>query len=263
MMFLARPSVLVRSWVTPWTCARPLATRLPPKRDPERPLRPATSWILFLQEFRAQNGGLKGTEVMSAASQKWQSMAADMKAKYEEPAKEARSKYAEAMKSYVESSKKDAWKRDPERPTRPLSPYMRFMQEYRKLATGSMVEVTQAGAAEWRAKSDAEKQHWASNYEAEKAEYAEAMKKYKESGKEAAYKEKVGILAQEEKLKAKKEKEAKKAKKAKVSEKAKAKAAPKVPAKIAKAETEVKKAKEALKQAKAAAKAKAKAKGKA
>ncbi|CAJ1417368.1 unnamed protein product [Effrenium voratum] len=54
-------------------------------------------------------------------------------------------------------------------------------QEYRKLATGSMVEVTQAGAAEWRAKSDAEKQRWASNYEAEKAEYAEAMKKYKES----------------------------------------------------------------------------------
>ncbi|CAJ1461368.1 unnamed protein product, partial [Effrenium voratum] len=185
--------------------------RIAPQRDPERPLRPATSWILFLQDFRAQTTALKGKEVMSAASQKWKAMAADSKAKYEEPAKEARSKYAQAMKSYVESGKKDAWKRDPERPTRPLLPYMRFMQEYRKTATGSMLEVTKSGASEWRAMSDAEKRRWAGSYDTEKAEYAEAMRKYKESGKEAAYKEKVGILAQQEKLKAKKKIEADKA----------------------------------------------------
>jgi len=260
----------------PTLVSRTFASLPKPQRDPERPLKPATSWLLFLQDFRASKSTeMKAKEVLTAASKKWKEMPGIDKEKYEAPAKEAKDKYQEAMKAYVDSGKKDAWSRDPLKPKKPLTPWLRFLQDYRQTASGSATEVLKSGSAKWKSLSPLEKTSFEEGYAEAKEKFANDLKAYKESGKEAAWEDKVGITKQKQKLKAKKsaqtakakekkmkEKEKEKAKKAKESEKAKkakekdaakakkAKEAEKAKAKKAKAE-KVKKAKEAEKAKKA------------
>ncbi|CAL1159112.1 unnamed protein product, partial [Cladocopium goreaui] len=221
-----------------------------PQRDPERPLKPATPWLLFLQDFRADattRNTLKAKEVMTAAAKKWREMPSPDKEKYEAPAKVAKEKYDEAMKAYVDSGKKDAWKRDPERPKRPLTPWMNFIQEHRQSASGSVTEVVKSGAAKWKNLSDIEKKGYEVGYAEAKEKYAQAMKAYKDSGKAAAWEEKVGIA----KVKAKKTSKDLKAKEKKMKAKEQAKLKKekdKGKAAKAKAVAKAKKAKEAEKE---------------
>ncbi|CAK9019551.1 unnamed protein product [Durusdinium trenchii] len=264
--------------------ARPLAALAKP-RDPEKPLRPASPWILFLQDFRAdQSTKLKAKEVLSEASKKWRGMQAGEKAKYEEPAQALKAKYSEAMKSYKESGKQDAWKRDPERPKKPLTPFFKFMEEQRAAAGNpkEVVEITKSAGLKWKSLSESEKSRYAAGWAEAKEKYAAELQAYKDSGKEAKWEKRVGITALKEKMqvriaskartqkakdankaKLQKAKAVEKAKKAKETEKAKkAKEAEKAKAKKAKEAEKVKKAKAAEKAKKAAVRSKAKAKAK-
>ncbi|CAK9071078.1 unnamed protein product [Durusdinium trenchii] len=249
-------------------------------------MRPASPWILFLQDFRAdQSTKLKAKEVLSEASKKWRGMQAGEKAKYEEPAQALKAKYSEAMKSYKESGKQDAWKRDPERPKKPLTPFFKFMEEQRAAAGNpkEVVEITKSAGLKWKSLSESEKSRYAAGWAEAKEKYAAELQAYKDSGKEAKWEKRVGITALKEKMqvriaskartqkakdankaklqkakaveKAKKAKETEKAKKAKETEKANPSTEQ---AKKAKGSTQVKKANAAVKKAKEAQKAKAK-----
>ncbi|CAK9051440.1 unnamed protein product [Durusdinium trenchii] len=237
-------------------------------------MRPASPWILFLQDFRAdQSTKLKAKEVLSEASKKWRGMQAGEKAKYEEPAQALKAKYSEAMKSYKESGKQDAWKRDPERPKKPLTPFFKFMEEQRAAAGNpkEVVEITKSAGLKWKSLSESEKSRYAAGWAEAKEKYAAELQAYKDSGKEAKWEKRVGITALKEKMqvriaskartqkakdankaKLQKAKAVEKAKKAKETEKAKkAKEAEKAKAKKAKEANKAKKAKEAEKAKKA------------
>lgn len=186
----------------------PKTTR--PKRaaDPDRPKRPTSAWILFLSHFRkkesekAESIRRKGVDVMRGAAAEWSVMTPEMKRPFEEPAQKAKQAYDVQYKEYVDSGKKDAWKRDPERPKKPLTGYMRFLQTFRtNNPTLKLTEAAKAGANAWKALSDPQKAPYMKAYTTDKAEFDKLMAAYKASGKEEAWKKKVGLVEAPKKAK--------------------------------------------------------------
>lgn len=240
---------------------RDVASSAKPARDPDRPKRPTSGWMYFLQQYRGErkNAGetLKATEVMKAASTAWKEMPAPQRRPFEELAEADKRVYTKAMAEYVESGKKEAWKRDPDKPKRPMTSYMQFLKEFRAShAELKLTETSKLGGKAWKELTPQQREPYERQYEVRKQAYDEEMKKYTASGKEQVWKEKVGIAAQEKKLaeKAEKEKEKKqkeKEKKMKTKEKEKEKKQKeKEKAKRMKEKENEKKAKEKAKQKK-------------
>jgi len=222
------------------TAAKPAAVGRATKpkilRDPERPKKPTTPWMSYLMHFRVQNASkatpLPNKEVMKAASTEWKALGPFDRHRWEEPYEVAKREYDARFKEYVDSGKKDAWKRDPEKPKKPLSGYMRFAQEkrpqYRHL---KVTEQAKELASLWKGLPAEKKAPYEKAYAAEKEIFDVDMKKYKESGKEEAFKKKTGLdksekvklklkeAAEKDKLKRAKAKAAEAAKKAKENEK--------------------------------------------
>lgn len=210
-------------------------------KDPECPKRPTSSWVRFLADFRASvdKETVKPKDVMTLGAAKWKAMAVNEKKPYEEQAAAEKKAYEEAATVYIESGKKAAWNRDPAKPKLPLSGYMRFAAKFRAKHTDlKMTEQAVKSAEAWKILAAADREPYEAAYKAEKTAYDEAIKTYNASGQEQAWKEKVGITANETKTAEKKkstkdkEKAAKElakqketAKKEKEKEKAKAKAA--------------------------------------
>jgi len=194
----------------------------PAIRDPDRPVKPVTAWILFLQDFRQGQVGMAAKEVMPAASQRWKQLSQTDRSKYEGPYEEAKKAFEQSMKEYRDSGKKEAWERDPARPKAPATPYLRFAQEFRQSAPSlKMTEATKLAAEKWKDMDAPAKLRFEQDYAAEKERYAKKLQEYKDSGKEDEWKMKVGITAKEEKENAKKQKEQEKKEKQKLAEKAK------------------------------------------
>jgi len=167
-------------------------------RDPERPKRPTTPWLSYLAYFRAQNASkatpLPNKEVMTAASTEWKALGPADRRRWEEPYEVAKREYDARFKEYVDSGKKDAWKRDPEKPKKPLTGFMRFAQEKRpQYGHLKMTEQTKELAALWKGLAAEKKAPYDNAYAAEKRIFDVDMKKYKESGKEEAFKKKTGL----------------------------------------------------------------------
>merc|ERR1712154_480294 len=113
-------------------------------RDPERPKRPLTPWLVYLGEFRAAKSvELKSADVMKRASIEWKGMTDAQKGPYVSRCEGAKAQYEKEFKAYRESGKLDAWKRDPEKPKRPLTPFLRFTQEYRANNSSSGKKITE------------------------------------------------------------------------------------------------------------------------
>eukprot|EP00928_Gymnodinium_smaydae_P046675 TRINITY_DN31100_c0_g1_i1.p1 TRINITY_DN31100_c0_g1~~TRINITY_DN31100_c0_g1_i1.p1 ORF type:complete len:410 (-),score=138.85 TRINITY_DN31100_c0_g1_i1:357-1586(-) len=227
-------------------------------RDPERPKRPPSPWIEFLQEYRAANKS-QGTsvEVMKSAASQWKGMSPAERRRWEEPYEAKKRAYDAEFKAYVESGKKDAWKRDPEKPKRPLTAFLRFGGEVRpQYQHLKVTEQSKEIASAWKNLPAEKKAVYEKAYAAEKAEFDKLYAAYKESGKEAAWKNKVGIKDPKEKA-AEKMKEKKAAAAAKAKAKAETLKAAKVKAAKAKAD-KLKAAKVKAAKVKAAKLAKAK-----
>lgn len=177
-------------------------------RDPARPKVPPTAYFQFLADFRQnQSTGVKGSETAKQAAVAWRSLVMDRKRPYEESYAKQKEVYDVAFSEYRNSGKLANWKRDPRKPKRPLTGFMRFAQEYRQSAspTMKMTEVTKAAGAEWKTISASQKGQYEQAYKQEKATYDQALKKYKESGMEAEFKKRTGLTAAEEKLASKRE----------------------------------------------------------
>jgi hypothetical protein len=190
---------------------RNFATALKPVfRDPEKPTKPPTPWLMFLKDFRQQQQGLlQGApkEVMVAASARWKALPETDKRMYEVPYETQKQAYEQQMKVYVDSGKKNAWERDPDRPKAPLTPFIRFSQEFRRSAPDlKMTEASKLAAESWKELDVGKKSSYEKAYAADKEKHATELKAYQESGKEQVWKLKVGIVEKEEKLKAAKAK---------------------------------------------------------
>merc|ERR1711974_498716 len=114
--------------------------------------------------------------------------------------------------------------RDPEMPKKPPSGWMLFLQEFRqKNPTVKLTEQTKLGGEAWKKMTTQQKAPYEQRAAPAMKTYKAAMAKYKESGKQAAWKAKVGMTKKQAKAKeaAKKQKEAEQQKKAKEVEKQK------------------------------------------
>jgi len=172
--------------------------------DPEKPKQPMTPWIGFLNDYRSQNKSenRKPTETMKLASAKWKVMSSAEREPWDKPYEAAKAKYQVEVKEYVDSGKRDAWKRDPEKPKRPMSGYLRYAQTLRAQNSHlSICEQSKAAGAKWKSLSEAERQEHNMVYKKEKEVFDVEMKKYKESGKEDKWKEKVGLAGKDTKTK--------------------------------------------------------------
>lgn len=150
---------------------------------------------------------MKPKEVMVVASTEWKVIPADRKQKYDHVYKQEKAVYEERFKEYVTSGKKDAWKSDPERPKRPLTAYFLFLQEYRAQNSNlSIIESTKAAGTAWKELPKEKRTPYEKDYAAAKVKYQKDLETYKASGKEAAWKSKVGIADVEAKLVAAKQK---------------------------------------------------------
>merc|ERR1712060_31653 len=121
-----------------------------------------------------------------------------------------------------DSGKKDAWKRDPDRPKRPLTGFMRYAQEQRPKFSHifKVTQQTKEISAAWKALSADAKAPYEQAYKTEKEKYDAQLKAYQASGKEDQWLKKVGIADE----RAKKQAAEEKAKAKEAEKKAKAKA---------------------------------------
>jgi NADH dehydrogenase/NADH:ubiquinone oxidoreductase subunit G len=184
---------------------------------------------------------MKATEVAKKAAQDWKQLTLSQRAPYEEPYAQDMKVYSEKFKDYVESGKQDAWKRDPEKPKRPLPGFLRFAQEFRqKRPDLKITSQVKEAAAEWKAMPEEMRKPYEVKYSEEKQIWDRSMQEYKASGKEQAWKERVGLAGVEAKSAAKKEAAAEKkaaaAKKKKEAAQKKAEAAKRKKAAAKKAE---------------------------
>lgn len=191
---------------------RNFATKL---RDPNRPVRPLSPFFNYLQDFRKSHANkIENKQLVSKASEEWKSLNEKAKKPYAEVYLSKKKKYDAEFSKYRESGALDAWKRDPLKPKKPLTGFMRYAQEYRKSSKAEnmkVTEVTKNAAVEYRKLSTTQRKSYDDAYAKEKVIYDKAMAEYKSSGKEQAFKEKTGIAAEERKAAEKlmKEKEAK------------------------------------------------------
>uniref|UniRef100_A0A7S2PP01 HMG box domain-containing protein n=1 Tax=Zooxanthella nutricula TaxID=1333877 RepID=A0A7S2PP01_9DINO len=233
------------------------------RRDPERPKLPATSWIRYLQHCRKEKADLKHSEVMKIAASTWKSMGESDRAPFVRPYEAEKAIYEKAFQKYKESGKLAAWKRDPAKPLKPMTGFMRFAQEVRKANPQmKMTEHTKTAGQKWKALTAQQKAPYEEPAAKEFAAWKDKMAQYKASGQAAAWKEKVGPSKAEskaEKAKAAKAKAKAKEQLAKAKEKLKAKLAKEKEA-AAKQKAKEKKDKEKLAKQKALAKEKEKKK---
>lgn len=149
---------------------------------------------------------------MKAAAAKWKVLPPEQRKPYETPYEAEKKVYDKAFAEYVASGKRDAWIRDPEKPKKPSTAFLRFAGEYRvKNPALRITEATKKAGAFWKSMATGAKAPYEQKYASEKSEYDKLMKEYKDSGKDAAYKAKKGPTAAETKKAkelAKKEKEA-------------------------------------------------------
>jgi hypothetical protein len=81
--------------------------KLKAKKDPKRPKKPQSSYLLFSNSYREQNktslAGVPIMEVSKRIGQEWQKLTADQRKVYEELAAEDKEKYKVAYDNYQQS----------------------------------------------------------------------------------------------------------------------------------------------------------------
>jgi len=211
-----------RGWLV--ACAAVAASILRKRgRDPERPKRPMAAFFLFLNDSRSKKKDLTVTEIAKEAGKEWSTMSKAKKKPYEAKALKAKVAYDKAFKKYVDSGRAEEWKRDPNKPKKPMTSFFLFLAENKHTSAAQ-------AASDWNALPADKKKLYVTKYEKNQAKYDKDMEKYKASGSEEKWKERVGIKAfedeegkrkqlKEEKAKAEKEKLKAKAEKEKLKEK--------------------------------------------
>jgi hypothetical protein len=155
------------------------------EKDPNAPVRPRTSYILFCSEQRPvlkeANPTLSATEITSELGRQWKALAPANRVKYDKSAAEDKERYNAEMKNYIPPegivvSKRAKKPKDPNAPKRALSAYMFFCNDRRAQVkeenpsmNGPQV-VTELGRL-WRELSDEDKVPYNAKHEEDKQRY--------------------------------------------------------------------------------------------
>jgi hypothetical protein len=221
-------------------------------RDPERPKAPLTAYFRYAAAYREKHGMKGGTETMKKIGEAWRALGEAEKKPFMNVYEAERKIYQAKFKTYKESGKLEAWKKDPAEPKRPPSPYLTWSSERRKApqyANLSMTEATKQIAVEWKSVPKPQKDVLESKFKSSLETFKKDMEAYKASGKKEAWLEKTGRLAAIKKAETNKDAAKKKELEAKAKAKAKA-AADKEKLKLKKQKEKEAKAKLAEKKAK-------------
>merc|ERR1719285_1687141 len=125
-----------------------------------------------------------------SASKAWKVMTVPQKKPFQDIYEAAKKVYDINQQEYVKSGAKEAWKRDPEKPKRPPPAFFLFLSGYRtKNASLKPTEASKLASAIWNDMSKEQKQPYEQEYTVARKTYDEALKLYKASGKEDAWKE--------------------------------------------------------------------------
>ena len=80
-----------------------------PAKDQNKPKKPMTSFLFFLEEYREKKSkGLTGPDVAKQAGIEWRSISDDEKKKYKMMQEKADEKYKKEMKDYLEKVNDDS-----------------------------------------------------------------------------------------------------------------------------------------------------------
>lgn len=173
---------------------------------PMRPKRPASAWVHFLSDFRKKNAELPAKDVMVSASKEWKLMTDLHKKPFQDLYVAAKKVYDVDQDAYVKSGQKEAdqdasvksgqkgaRRRDPEKPKKPPAAFFHFLSGYRtENESLKLTESAKLAGAIWKDMSAKQKKPYEKQYKDEKSKYDEAMKLYKGSGKEEAWKAQTG-----------------------------------------------------------------------
>jgi len=164
--------------------------------DPERPKRPVGQWLRFVAHFRKKTN-LTGREMMKVAASEWKTLSTQQRRPFREADAADRAEYERKKHEYIGSGKAAAWKRDPAKPTRPVSSFFLFVKDFRLKPSPKPElpkELIMRAGKEWGKMTPAQKQVYVDKSARALEEYSKKAKAYAASGKEELWRKKVGIL---------------------------------------------------------------------
>lgn len=163
-------------------------------RDPERPKRPLSSYLRFAREFRAKHSDAKD---MRSISDGWKNLSEAEKQPFEKAFKAEIEVYNTAFKAYKASGKRDDFRRDLERPKKPMTSFFTWARQQRKapeIAHLSMLEQSAVLGPKWAAMPTEEKAALHAESQRLLEAYRAKLDIYKQSGLEEAWLERTGRL---------------------------------------------------------------------
>ncbi|KAL1789187.1 high mobility group protein B1 [Sigmodon hispidus] len=187
------------------------------KGDPKKPRGKMSSNAFFVQTCREEHkkkhpdASVNFSEFSKKCSERWKTMSAKEKGKFEDMAKADKARYEREMKTYIppkgETKKKF---KDPNAPKRPPSAFFLFCSEYRPKIKGehpglSIGDVTKKLGEMWNNTAADDKQSYEKKAAKLKEKYQKDIAAYRAKGKPDAAKK--GVVKAENNKKKKKKKE--------------------------------------------------------
>jgi len=181
--------------------------------DPNAPKRALSAYFHFANDVRDEvvdnmSGKFSVGKVGKKIGQMWSALSNAKKAPYQKKADADKAKYQKARAKYEKTAGYTKWcegreehkkaakaqeKRDhlksllPNKPKKGLTAYMRFSAANRHKHSGSIVEVAQALGKAWSTASDAVKNKFHKQVEADNKKYEKAMAKYVQTAEYKTY----------------------------------------------------------------------------
>ena len=160
------------------------------KRDPERPKRAMTAYMVYVRDniksVTRDMGNAKRSEVIRECGARWNKMTVTQKKKYVKISQEDKARYAREMENYtpqtpVDEPKLKRRKKDPDAPKRPLTTYMAFVSFHQKNVSQrfeKQKDVLQHISTLWRNASDKAKSRFKKEADTDRARYKREMANY-------------------------------------------------------------------------------------
>merc|ERR1719436_560100 len=179
-------------------------------KDQNAPKRPLSGYFMWTGENResyvSKNPGKSIGEVGKAMGKAWGNLSDAAKRPYIAAAEKAKEAYQKRREKYIKSGNYKAhqeavaeWKKnearkpfhkDPNRPTRPASGYLLFVNAERPalMKKGmNVAEVAKTASKKWNSMSEGEKEKWNKKAGVLKSKYEKEIASYEKSGKHKSY----------------------------------------------------------------------------
>jgi len=211
-------------------------------KDKNAPKKPQTAYFLFMgspmgrAKVIADHPELVGkpaSQVVKIAAARWKELTEEEKVPFVQQAEKAKAEYKILIEKYQKtesfrehqelvtnfkkqaggegSRRKKKMKKDPNAPKRPLSAYFLFSTRFYQAnkATGiKMTEISKIASQEWKKMTEEQKTPFSAEAAQKKAEYEQAMEKYRETEEYRQYEEKKHQFKMEQRRAAEAEAEA-------------------------------------------------------